>query len=66
MINHDTLKWAAGGLIAAMMSWGTWVTATVWEDRARLARIETKLDILVDRVIPPLIYHAPPESQPAK
>ncbi len=53
---NETTKWAMGTLVAAMLSWSTWITAAVWEDRARLARIETKIDIIVDRMIPVIVH----------
>lgn len=50
-MNNDTARWVIGGVLASALTWSTWVTTAVWEDRARLARIETKIDILVDKVL---------------
>ncbi len=37
-----------GIILTGIISWSTWITTAVWEDRTRLARIETKLDILIE------------------
>lgn len=50
-MKDEALKWAAATVIGAAITWSTWITGAVWEDRARLARIEAKLDILMDKVI---------------
>lgn len=50
-MSEDTLKWILGIVLTAVMGWSSWVTTAVWEDRSRLARIETKVDIIIDRVL---------------
>jgi len=52
-MTDDTLKWILGMTVTGAMAWSSWVTTAVWEDRARLARIETKIDIIIDRALPP-------------
>ena len=47
----EILTVLVGAALTAAVGWTTWVTTAVWEDRARLARIEAKVDILVDRVV---------------
>lgn len=51
-MSEDTAKWIMGIVVTAGMAWSSWVTTAVWEDRARLARIETKIDIIIDRALP--------------
>lgn len=49
-------KWIAALLLSGTLAWATYVTASLHEDRAtlqllidRLARIETKIDMIMER-----------------
>ena len=49
-------KWIAGLLLSGTLAWTAYVTASLHEDRAtlqllidRLARIETKIDMIMER-----------------
>jgi len=48
-MTEDTIKWIIGMVVTTTLAWSSWVTSAVWEDRARLARIETKIDIIMDK-----------------
>ena len=50
-MKDEALKWIGATVIGAAITWSTWITGAVWEDRSRLARIEAKIDILMDKVI---------------
>lgn len=47
----ETSRWVIGGILASTITWGSWVTNAIYTDRAVLARIEAKLDIVVDKVV---------------
>jgi hypothetical protein len=47
-MKDEILKHFIGVVIAATLGWSAWVTTSVYEDRSRLARIETKVDLLLD------------------
>jgi hypothetical protein len=50
-MTEDTIKWIIGMVVTTTLAWSSWVTSAVWEDRARLARIETKIDIIIDKAL---------------
>lgn len=50
------VKWMLGLILSGTLTWATYITTTLHEDRSsiqslidRLARIETKIDILMEK-----------------
>lgn len=52
----NLLRWMAGLILSGTLAWATYVTTSLHEDRStlqimtdRLARIETKIDMIMER-----------------
>ena len=50
-MKEELVKYVSGVMITGALAWATWVTGALFATDSRLARIETKVDILIERLI---------------
>ncbi len=50
-MKEEFIKYIGGVIITGTLAWATWVTSALFATEGRLGRIETKIDIVIERLM---------------